>query len=107
MSQQPLKRAHSSEIHRDGKAMSESSVNSEASQIETAKASPEAVAEMQLEVASYIEEISLELGAMARTARLDSLAYFIDMTRLEAGITKRAREGYKNGPKRAPDTIRE
>lgn len=29
---------------------------------------------------------------MARTARLDSLAYFIDMTRLEAEITRRSCE---------------
>lgn len=107
MSQQPLKHMRSLEIRRDVKAMTEGSANGEIARLEAAKASPEAFAEMQLQVASYIEEISLELGAMARAARLDSLAYFIDMTRLEAGITKRAREGHKNGPRRAPDTTGE
>jgi len=49
----------------------------------------EALLRMQLEVASYIEEISIELGAMAKAAQLGSLAYFIDMTRLEAAIHRR------------------
>lgn len=44
---------------------------------------------MQLEVASYIEEIGAELGAMARAAQLGSLAYFVDMMRLEAAINRR------------------
>lgn len=51
--------------------------------------SMDALARMQLEVASYVEEISLELGAMARAAQLNSLAYFVDMTRLEAAINRR------------------
>jgi len=51
--------------------------------------SMDAVARMQLEVAFYIEEISIELGAMARAAQLSSLAYFVDMTRLEAAINRR------------------
>jgi hypothetical protein len=51
--------------------------------------SMDALACMQLEVASYIEEISIELGAMARAAHLSSLAYFVDMTRLEAAINRR------------------
>jgi len=51
--------------------------------------SMDALARMQLEVASYIEEISIELGAMARAAQLSSLAYFVDMTRLEAAINRR------------------
>ncbi|RYE79709.1 MAG: hypothetical protein EOP19_19840, partial [Hyphomicrobiales bacterium] len=55
----------------------------------SASASPgpysmDALALMQLEVASYIEEITIELGSMARAAQLSSLAYFVDMTRLEA-----------------------
>lgn len=50
----------------------------------------DALARMQLEVAAYIEEISTELGAMARAAQLSSLAYFVDMTRLEAEINRRA-----------------
>lgn len=49
----------------------------------------DALARMQLEVASYIEEISIELGAMARAAQLSSLAYFVEMTRLEAAINRR------------------
>lgn len=51
--------------------------------------SMDAFARMQLEVAAYIEEISIELGAMARAAQLSSLAYFVDMTRLEAAINRR------------------
>ena len=49
----------------------------------------DALAKMQLEVASYVEEISVELGAMARAAQLGSLAYFVDMMRLEAAINRR------------------
>lgn len=52
----------------------------------------------QLSVALYIEEISHELAVMARTARLDSLAYFIDMTRMEAEITRRSCEAQQAGP---------
>ncbi|MEN5083497.1 hypothetical protein ABE438_13525 [Bosea sp. TWI1241] len=48
---------------------------------------------MQREVASYIAEISLELSALARGVRLDTLAYFIDMARIEAGITCRRLDG--------------
>lgn len=60
----------------------------------SASASPgpysmDALARMQLEVASYIEEISVELGAMARAAQLSSLAYFVEMTRIEAAINRR------------------
>lgn len=51
--------------------------------------SMDALARMQLEVACYIEEISIELGAMARAAQLSSLAYFVEMTRLEAAINRR------------------
>ncbi|PZR91381.1 MAG: hypothetical protein DI537_16365 [Stutzerimonas stutzeri] len=49
----------------------------------------DAMARMQLEVATYIEDISVELGAMARAAQLSSLAYFVDMTRMEAAINRR------------------
>lgn len=49
----------------------------------------DAFAQMQLEVAAYIEEISIELAVMARAAQLNSLAYFVDMTRLEAAINRR------------------
>jgi hypothetical protein len=51
--------------------------------------SMDAMARMQLEVATYIEDISVELGAMARAAQLSSLAYFVDMTRMEAAINRR------------------
>lgn len=51
--------------------------------------SMDALTRMQLEVAAYIEEISIELGAMARAAQLSSLAYFVEMTRLEAEINRR------------------
>jgi hypothetical protein len=54
--------------------------------------SMDALTRVQLEVASYIEEISIELGAMARAAQLSSLAYFVDMTRLEAAINRRTCE---------------
>ncbi|WP_157089515.1 hypothetical protein [Bosea sp. WAO] len=56
------------------------------------RGTPTPPTQTQLSVALYIEEISQELAVMARTARLDSLAYFIDMTRLEAEITRRSCE---------------
>lgn len=37
-----------------------------------------------LEAASFIESMSAELRAMARGAKLDALAYFLEMVRLEA-----------------------
>lgn len=37
-----------------------------------------------LQVAGYIESMALELKVMARGARLDTLCYFLDMTRVEA-----------------------
>jgi hypothetical protein len=40
----------------------------------------------QLEVASYIEILSAELSEMAKAADLKSLAYFLEMARLEASI---------------------
>lgn len=80
--------------------MDESEANSGSAPKEIPAASPEMLAQTQLQVASYIEEISLELGVMARTARLDSLAYFIDMTRLEAEIARRSCEAQKPAPKR-------
>lgn len=42
----------------------------------------------QLEVATYIEDISLELASLARRNRLKSLGYFIDMVRLEASTLR-------------------
>lgn len=40
----------------------------------------------QYETAAYIEALSAELRAMARTAGLESLAYFLEMVRIEASI---------------------
>ncbi|MGL5361339.1 MAG: hypothetical protein ACRDBH_00545 [Bosea sp. (in: a-proteobacteria)] len=52
-------------------------------------AEPPATAELlalQHEVARYVAQMSAELGGMARSARLDLLAYFLDMARVEASI---------------------
>lgn len=62
---------------------------------------PDPPTQTQLSVAFYIEEMSQELAVMARTARLDSLAYFIDMTRLEAEIIRRSCEARKAEPQPA------
>ncbi|HEY5795321.1 MAG TPA: hypothetical protein VIU82_09920 [Bosea sp. (in: a-proteobacteria)] len=40
----------------------------------------------QREVAGYIEGLAASLRAMAHAADLDSLAYFLEMARLEASI---------------------
>jgi hypothetical protein len=39
-----------------------------------------------LEVATFIESMAAELRGMARSAKLDTLAYFLEMTRVEASI---------------------
>ena len=52
-------------------------------------AEPPAAAELlalQHEVARYVAQMSTELGGMARSAKLDLLAYFLDMARVEASI---------------------
>jgi hypothetical protein len=41
---------------------------------------------LQHEVARYVAQMSAELGGMARSAKLDLLAYFLDMARVEASI---------------------
>lgn len=38
----------------------------------------------QLEVAIYVESMSAELRTMAKVVQLDSLAYFLEMVRVEA-----------------------
>jgi hypothetical protein len=38
----------------------------------------------QLEVAIYIESMSAELRTMAKVVQLESLAYFLEMVRMEA-----------------------
>ena len=42
------------------------------------------LAPTQLEVAVYVESMSAELRTMAKAAQLDSLAYFLEMVRVEA-----------------------
>lgn len=44
------------------------------------------LSDMQLEVALYIESLSAELRTMARESELESLAYFLEMARIEASI---------------------
>jgi len=41
---------------------------------------------LQRDLAVYIEGLTAELRAMAHAANLDSLAYFLEMARLEASI---------------------
>ncbi len=43
----------------------------------------------QSEVAGYIEVLVAEMRLMAQTAHLESLAYFLEMARLEAAIQAR------------------
>ncbi|WP_156323594.1 hypothetical protein [Bosea sp. AAP35] len=45
------------------------------------------------EVAGYIEGLTASLRGMAQAAKLDSLAYFLEMARLEASI-QRERPGH-------------
>ncbi len=49
------------------------------------------LADMQLEVALYIESLSAELRTMARASELESLAYFLEMARIEASIQVESR----------------
>ena len=55
----------------------------------------------QREVAGYIEGLSASLRIMAQSADLDSLAYFLEMARLEASIQgeRLARSGADKGNK--------
>lgn len=41
---------------------------------------------MQSDVAGYIEGLAAEMRAMAHSVDLDSLAYFLEMARLEASL---------------------
>jgi hypothetical protein len=47
---------------------------------------------LALESAQYIAQMSAELAAMARSANLDLLAYFLDMARVEATSSVRKLE---------------
>jgi hypothetical protein len=79
-------------INKDNNDLQENFEAAASASIMIAAQQPDTLAEAQLQVVSYIEEISLELRDMARAVRLDSLAYFIDMTRFEAAAHRRARE---------------
>lgn len=45
------------------------------------------------DAAEYIAQMAAELARIARTARLESLAYFLEMTRIEATTTLRRLPG--------------
>lgn len=49
------------------------------------------------ETAAYIESLSAELRAMARGAGLESLAYFLEMVRIEASIQVERHAGTRTG----------
>lgn len=42
-----------------------------------------------VEVAGYLVDLIGELAALARTRKLDNVAYFLDMARIEAGFAER------------------
>lgn len=43
------------------------------------------------EVARYVSQMAAELAALSRSAKLDVLAYFLDMARVEAASVKPSR----------------
>ena len=45
--------------------------------------------ESDAEIAGYIGQMTSELATMASTARLDLLAYFLNLARLEAEVVQR------------------
>ncbi|SFI02149.1 hypothetical protein SAMN05216304_101439 [Bosea sp. OK403] len=66
----------------------------------TASASPDAIlteepqlSELQQATALYIERMSADMLGMAKSASLESLAYFLDMTRLEASVQLKREAG--------------
>ena len=83
------RRIKEDKIYRDDNHLPRASGTGRSASASPGPYSMDALARMQLEVASYIEEITIELGAMARAAQLSSLAYFVEMTRLEAAINRR------------------
>ncbi len=46
-----------------------------------------------LDVAAYVSDMAAQLEAMALSARLDLLAYFLGMARSEADLFARTKEG--------------
>lgn len=51
------------------------------------------LSELQQETAHYIERMSAELLRMAKSADMETLAYFLDMARLEASIQLKREAG--------------
>lgn len=49
------------------------------------------------ETAAYIAQMMAELAVIARHARLDLLAYFIEMARVEAATRARMAQEQQNG----------
>ncbi len=92
MSPPSQKRQQHAKIRLENNMMSEGTPHDAGVLLRGSRGTPVPPTHTQLSVALYIEEISQELAIMARTARLDSLAYFIDMTRLEAEIIRRSCE---------------
>ncbi|HEV7338539.1 MAG TPA: hypothetical protein VGO06_21370 [Bosea sp. (in: a-proteobacteria)] len=89
MSQPSQKRRQTAKIKPENNMISEGVPRDAGVIRHGSRATPTPPTATQLSVALYIEEMSQELAVMARAARLDGLAYFIDMTRLEAEITRR------------------
>jgi hypothetical protein len=59
---------------------------------ETKAPSPAAADDrLRAEVAVYIAQMAAEMAGMARSARLDLLAYFLDMARIEANGQRQTR----------------
>lgn len=46
---------------------------------------------LRAEVAGYIAQMTAEMAGMARSTRLDLLAYFLDMARIEANSQRQSR----------------
>ena len=100
MSQPSQKRRQTAKIKPDNNMISEGVPRDAGVIRHGSRATPTPPTPTQLSVALYIEEMSQELAVMARAARLDSLAYFIDMTRLEAEIARRSCEAQQMAGRR-------
>jgi hypothetical protein len=59
------------------------------------------------EVAEYIAQLSGEMAAMSRSARLDVIAYFLEMVREEARKTARRRHQPMTGQLTAHDDAKQ
>lgn len=56
-----------------------------------------ALSDSPAETAAYIAQMMAELAVIARHARLDLLAYFIEMARVEAATRARMAQEQQNG----------